>query len=80
MNYERPELLDRLASEYALGTLRGRALRRFERLLRDSGPARAAVEEWNVRLGKLASVVPAVSPPERVWSAIERATGTAAPA
>jgi len=80
MNYERPELLDRLSSEYALGTLRGRALRRFERLLRDSAPARAAVEEWNVRLGKLASVVPAVSPPERVWSAIERATGTAAPA
>jgi anti-sigma-K factor RskA len=80
MNYQRPELLDRLASEYALGTLRGRALRRFERLLRDSAQARAAVDEWHTRLGRLAMSVPAVAPPERVWSAIERATGTAAPA
>ena len=80
MNYHRPELLDKLAGEYALGTLRGPALRRFERVLRDSAPARAAVEAWNARLGRLASAVPAVSPPDRVWSAIERATGGAAPA
>jgi anti-sigma-K factor RskA len=78
MNYQRPELLDRLASEYALGTLHGRALRRFERVLRDSAQARAAVDAWHVRLGKLAASVPAVTPPEHVWSAIERATGAAA--
>jgi anti-sigma-K factor RskA len=80
MNYDRPELLDKLAGEYALGTLRGPALQRFERVLRDSAQARAAVDVWNARLGKLASAVPAVSPPERVWSAIERATGAAAAA
>lgn len=35
MNYRNPERIDRLAAEYALGTLRGPARRRFERLLRD---------------------------------------------
>ena len=32
MNYEQAELLDRLAAEYVLGTLRGAARRRFARL------------------------------------------------
>ena len=35
MNYTDPELRDRLAAEYALGTLRGPARKRFERLLAD---------------------------------------------
>ena len=33
MDYSRPDLADRLAAEYALGTLRGGARRRFESLL-----------------------------------------------
>lgn len=74
MNYERPELLDRLASEYALGTLRGRARRRFERLLQRSASARAAVRGWEERLAGLAASVPAVTPRARVWEAIERRT------
>ena len=35
MNYIRPDLLDRLAAEYVIGTLHGGARRRFQRLLRE---------------------------------------------
>ena len=34
MNYLHPERLDRLAREYALGTLAGPARRRFETVMR----------------------------------------------
>lgn len=71
MNYDRAELLDRLAAEYALGTLRGRARRRFERLLRELPAARAAANAWEARLAGLATAVPAATPPRRVWEAIE---------
>lgn len=74
MNYNRPQLLDRLASEYVLGTLRGRARRRFEQLLRNLPAAQEAVRAWEARLAPLASVVPPVRPPARVWAAIEART------
>ncbi|MEC5397188.1 anti-sigma factor [Uliginosibacterium sp. H1] len=71
MNYERPELIDRLASEYALGTLRGPALRRFRRLLASSDAARAAVQGWERHLAALAVSVPSETPSPRVWRGIE---------
>lgn len=74
MNYARPELLDKLAAEYALGTLRGRARRRFERILRDVPAARIATRSWEAQLSKLAAVVPPVEAPERVWNAIDART------
>ena len=43
MNYQRPELIDRLASEYVLGTLRGPARQRFEAWMGAYIPARRAV-------------------------------------
>ena len=43
MNYLQPERLDRLAREYALGTLHGRARSRIERVLRHSAAATLAV-------------------------------------
>jgi len=74
MNYNRPELLDRLAAEYVLGTLRGRALGRFERLVRELPAARAAVQAWEQRLATLATSVPPVAPPAQVWGRIEART------
>ncbi len=74
MNYNRPELLDRLAAKFALGTLGGRARPRFERLLRELPAARAAVLAWEERLAGLASSVPPVAPPDRVWAAIDART------
>ena len=72
MNYLLPERLDRLAREYALGTLAGAARRRFERVLRDSPAAAQAVGAWQERLGGLAGAVPPMQPSDSVWQALER--------
>jgi anti-sigma-K factor RskA len=80
MKYADPELCDRLAGEYALGTLRGPARRRFERLLSDDAPLRDLAEDWELRLNLLAESAPAVTPPARVWEGIaERIGGASAP-
>ena len=46
------ELLDRLAAEYVLGTLRGRARRRFERWF-VSPQVGSLVKAWEARLAGL---------------------------
>lgn len=75
----RPEVADRLAAEYVLGTLRGGARRRFETLMGAHPMLRGAVVRWQDRLQPLSEVVPPVTPSERVWRAIEaRLDGTAA--
>ncbi len=72
MNTLLPERLDRLAREYALGTLAGPARRRFERLLRQTPAAVRAVGAWQERLGGLAGAVPAMQPSESVWRELEQ--------
>jgi len=72
MNYLLPERLDRLAREYALGTLAGRARRRFERVIRQSPAAALAVGVWQERLARLAVSVPALEPRAAVWQGIEQ--------
>ena len=71
MNYDRADLLDRLASEYVLGTLHGAARRRFDKLLVASSAARDAVRAWEQRLAPLAAPVAPVTPSARVWAATE---------
>ena len=72
MNTLLPERLDRLAREYALGTLAGPARRRFERVLRQTPAAMLAVGAWQERLAGLAGAVPAMRPRESVWRALEQ--------
>ena len=72
MNYLLPERLDRLAREYALGTLAGPARRRFERVLRASPAASTAVDIWRQRLSVLDLAVVPMQPPESTWRGIER--------
>ncbi len=71
MDYGRPELADRLAAEYVLGTLRGPARRRFQVLLTAHPALRSAVRRWEEQLAPLADSVAAVAPPEQVWTGIE---------
>lgn len=80
MNYDNPELMDRLAAEYVLGTLRGAARRRFERLLLESESAREATWRWEGRLGDLVDALPPQDPPRSVWRAIEARVGALEPA
>lgn len=72
MNYLLPERLDRLAREYAFGTLAGPARRRFERLLRQSPAAALAVGVWQERLAPLAQGVAPLQPREVVWAGLEQ--------
>ena len=72
MNLLQPERLDRLAREYALGTLQGAARRRFERLLREAPLTMRVVAHWQERLGVLAASVPAVQPREQVWQGLQQ--------
>ena len=64
------ELVDRLAAEYVLGTLRGRARRRFERWF-VSPQVGALVSAWEQRLAGLEPRLDPVTPPSTVWTAIE---------
>jgi anti-sigma-K factor RskA len=71
MDYSRRDLADRLAAEYALGTLRGPARRRFDNLLGAHPALRKAVAQWQERLEPMSTSVPPVEPPDRVWKSIE---------
>lgn len=88
MNIERhPELLDRLAADYALGTLHGGARRRFEAQMRRHAVIAQAVARWDARLAPLAAQLPEMPPGDAMWSRIEQrafgsggAASSAAPA
>jgi len=71
MNLSRhPELLDRLAASYSLGTLRGGARRRFESLARDQAPVRAAALVWQSRWSGLTELQELAQPSSHVWTRI----------
>jgi anti-sigma-K factor RskA len=72
MNYLQFERLDRLAREYALGTMTGRSKRRFEKVLREAPQAVRAVAAWQERFSVLAAGVPAMQPREQVWNGLEK--------
>ena len=68
----KPELQERLAAEYALGTLRGAARERFKRWLKEDGALARAAAEWEGRLAPMAEGVAPVAPPSRLWKSISR--------
>ena len=76
--YKNPELRDKLAAEYVLGTLVGRARARFEALQRYDAGLRGLVAEWEARITPLALAAGEIPPPSRVWRAISRRISGAA--
>ncbi|HVS27647.1 MAG TPA: anti-sigma factor [Burkholderiales bacterium] len=71
MNYTNPELREKLAAEYALGTLRGAARARFTRLMKYDPALRRTVVEWENRIYPILEAAPEIAPPARVWNAIK---------
>ena len=72
MKYPNDDLREALAAEYALGTLQGRARRRFERSLKEEPALRRLVVAWQERLTPLNEGIAPVQPPARVWRSIEQ--------
>jgi anti-sigma-K factor RskA len=79
MKPDNPEIIDRLASEYVLGTLRGPARRRFERWRASAPLVDQRCRFWEERLMRLARDLTPVQPPAHVWLAIQRRLNVAAP-
>jgi anti-sigma-K factor RskA len=72
MNYQNAKLRRMLAAEYVLGTLRGPARRRFERLARADAALRAEQYFWESRLGPLLNRMQPVIPAPTVWISLQR--------
>jgi len=70
MNYRQPARRDRLAAEYVLGTLHGRARSRMQRLLRDDLLLQARVAFWEQKLMPMAAPLRAAAPSAAVWRSI----------
>jgi anti-sigma-K factor RskA len=71
MNYQHPRLIEELAAQYVLGTLRGPARRRFERFCARDANALHAVRRWEDRLVDLLAGVVPVAPSSVVWDSIK---------
>ena len=69
------QLIDLLAAEYVLGTLRGGARRRFQQYADQDPAIRTAIDEWQRRISPMAELAEPRMPPAAVWEAIERRLG-----
>lgn len=73
--YQNPEVFERLAMSYALGTLQGQARQRFERLLDHHFYLRAVTNAYQQQFSGLVELIPPVEPPARVWRRLEHELG-----
>ena len=74
LKHQNQQLTDRLAAEYVLGTLKGRARQRFERWLAadHDGRLHDQVQGWELRLNKLAAEAVPQPPPAELWQNLEQ--------
>jgi anti-sigma-K factor RskA len=67
---DHPEVIDPLAAEYVLGTLRGPARRRFEKWRASTPLVQERCRFWEENLMYLAKGLRPIRPPDRVWREI----------
>lgn len=67
---EHPEIIDPLAAEYVLGTLRGPARRRFEKWRAATPLVQERCRFWEANLMRLAKGLRPIRPPAHVWQGI----------
>lgn len=68
---QHPDLLQRVAASYALGTLRGGARRRFETVAREHPSVRAAGLLWQTHWAGLTELQTPEQPSAAVWTRID---------
>lgn len=68
--YQKPEVYERLAMEYSLGTLHGLARKRFECLMEQYPYMAAIVESHDKNFAGLADLLPEIKPDPAVWNKI----------
>lgn len=79
MRYDDPDLQDRLAGEYVLGTLPARTKRRLEALMNIRPEIRERVVEWQGYLGPLDEETASIEPPAGVLQRLHGWLGLAQP-
>lgn len=67
---DHPEVIDLLAAEYVLGTLRGQARRRFEKWRANTPGVEERCRFWEANLMRLAKGLRPIRPPPHVWQGI----------
>ena len=67
---DHPQIVDSLAAEYVLGTLRGPARRRFEKWRATTPHVQERCLFWEENLMQLAKAVRPIRPPPHVWQGI----------
>ncbi|MCW7539278.1 hypothetical protein OOT46_15650 [Aquabacterium sp. A7-Y] len=67
-----PAVLDRLAGDYVIGSLKGGARRRFEHWMAGLPWLQQRVEEWECRLMPMAGLLSRESAPTGTWGRLER--------
>lgn len=75
--YHHLAAIDQLASAYVLGTLQGRARRRFEAVMSSNPACQAAVADWTQRLSPLLTALSPMQPGPDVWGQIAERAGIA---
>ena len=75
MNYLNEERLNALAAEYVVGTLRGKARTRYQKLMMQYQAVSDATAQWEQYLTGFAETLPPVTPPANVWESIQTKLG-----
>lgn len=79
MNYLKEETLNALAAEYVVGTLRGKARLRYQKLMMQYQAVSDATAQWEQYLAGFNDTVEPVKPPKVVWEEIQRRLGHSVP-